>query len=122
MPTKKIVATLLKYCLRPQLSGDEWQTFLIAAPNVPAPHQSDAPGTLLAEDVVGKETFDNPSTAAAPDPVRDPVCACARPRDQVRPTEIRTSISPSSAVELNTTSALASYATEAGLNTYSLDN
>nr|CAD7263952.1 unnamed protein product [Timema shepardi] len=31
----------------------------------------------------------------------------------VRPTEIRTSISPSSAVELNTTSALANYATEA---------
>nr|CAD7444562.1 unnamed protein product [Timema bartmani] len=34
----------------------------------------------------------------------------------VHPTEIRTSISPSSAVELNTTSALANYATEAGLN------
>nr|CAD7430293.1 unnamed protein product [Timema monikensis] len=32
----------------------------------------------------------------------------------VRPTEIRASISPSSAVELNTTSALANYATEAG--------
>nr|CAD7427749.1 unnamed protein product [Timema monikensis] len=32
----------------------------------------------------------------------------------VHPTEIRTSISPSSAVELNTTSALANYATEAG--------
>nr|CAD7258144.1 unnamed protein product [Timema shepardi] len=32
----------------------------------------------------------------------------------VHPTEIRTSISPSSAVELNTTSALAKYATEAG--------
>nr|CAD7260499.1 unnamed protein product [Timema shepardi] len=32
----------------------------------------------------------------------------------VYPTEIRTSISPSSAVELNTTSALANYATEAG--------
>nr|CAD7437716.1 unnamed protein product [Timema bartmani]CAD7453403.1 unnamed protein product [Timema tahoe] len=31
------------------------------------------------------------------------------------PTEIRTSISPSSAVELNTTCALANYATEAGL-------
>nr|CAD7425300.1 unnamed protein product [Timema monikensis] len=31
----------------------------------------------------------------------------------VHPTEIRTSISPSSAVELNTTSALANYATEA---------
>nr|CAD7569185.1 unnamed protein product [Timema californicum] len=29
------------------------------------------------------------------------------------PTEVRTSISPSSAVELNTTSALANYATEA---------
>nr|CAD7259459.1 unnamed protein product [Timema shepardi] len=34
----------------------------------------------------------------------------------VHPTEIRTSISLSSAVELNTTSALANYATEAGLN------
>nr|CAD7265322.1 unnamed protein product [Timema shepardi] len=32
----------------------------------------------------------------------------------VHPTEIRTSISPSSAVELNTTSALANYGTEAG--------
>nr|CAD7577189.1 unnamed protein product [Timema californicum] len=34
----------------------------------------------------------------------------------VHSTEIRTSISPSSAVELNTTSALANYATEAGRN------
>nr|CAD7575506.1 unnamed protein product [Timema californicum] len=33
----------------------------------------------------------------------------------VHPTEIQTSISPSSAVELNTTSALANYATEAGI-------
>nr|CAD7569071.1 unnamed protein product [Timema californicum] len=33
----------------------------------------------------------------------------------VHPTEIRTYISPSSAVELNTTSALANYATEAGV-------
>nr|CAD7433221.1 unnamed protein product [Timema monikensis] len=32
----------------------------------------------------------------------------------VSPTEIRTLISPSSAVELNTTSALANYATEVG--------
>nr|CAD7440116.1 unnamed protein product [Timema bartmani] len=32
----------------------------------------------------------------------------------IHPTEIRTSISPSSAVELNTTSALANYVTEAG--------
>nr|CAD7257998.1 unnamed protein product [Timema shepardi] len=36
----------------------------------------------------------------------------------VQPTEIRTSISPSSAVELNTTSALANYATEAGLSSW----
>ncbi|CAG2059101.1 unnamed protein product, partial [Timema podura] len=35
----------------------------------------------------------------------------------VHPTEIRTSISPSSAVELNTTSALANYTTEAGHDT-----
>nr|CAD7263597.1 unnamed protein product [Timema shepardi] len=34
----------------------------------------------------------------------------------VHPTEIRTSISPSSAVELNTTSALANYATEAAVS------
>nr|CAD7587579.1 unnamed protein product [Timema genevievae] len=34
---------------------------------------------------------------------------------KVHPTEIQTSISPSSAVELNTTSALANYATEVGL-------
>nr|CAD7406675.1 unnamed protein product [Timema cristinae] len=33
----------------------------------------------------------------------------------IHPTEIRTSISPPSAVEINTTSALANYATEAGL-------
>nr|CAD7406339.1 unnamed protein product [Timema cristinae] len=33
----------------------------------------------------------------------------------VHPTEIRTSISPSSAIELNTTSALANYATESEL-------
>nr|CAD7265454.1 unnamed protein product [Timema shepardi] len=37
-----------------------------------------------------------------------------KPPPPVHPTEIRTSISPSSAVELNTTSALANYATEAG--------
>nr|CAD7263804.1 unnamed protein product [Timema shepardi] len=35
--------------------------------------------------------------------------------DSVHPTKIRTSISPSSAVELYTTSALANYATEAGV-------
>nr|CAD7567787.1 unnamed protein product [Timema californicum] len=35
----------------------------------------------------------------------------------VHPTEIRTSISPSSAVKLDTTSALANYATEAGKTT-----
>nr|CAD7424966.1 unnamed protein product [Timema monikensis] len=34
---------------------------------------------------------------------------------EVHPTEIRTSISPSSAVELNTTNTLANYATEAGI-------
>nr|CAD7424758.1 unnamed protein product [Timema monikensis] len=39
----------------------------------------------------------------------------------VHPTEIRTSISPSSAVELNTTSALAHYAAEAGLAGYRHD-
>nr|CAD7439689.1 unnamed protein product [Timema bartmani] len=33
----------------------------------------------------------------------------------VHPTEIRTSISPSSTAELNTTSALVNYATEAGM-------
>nr|CAD7587770.1 unnamed protein product [Timema genevievae] len=37
-------------------------------------------------------------------------------RITVHPTEIRTSISPSSAAELNTTSALANYATEAGMD------
>nr|CAD7197547.1 unnamed protein product [Timema douglasi] len=36
-----------------------------------------------------------------------------KPPPPVHPTEFRTSISPSSAVELNTTSALANYATEA---------
>nr|CAD7404159.1 unnamed protein product [Timema cristinae] len=38
----------------------------------------------------------------------------------VHQTEIRTSISPSSAVELNTTSALANYATEAGLKLFNV--
>nr|CAD7201117.1 unnamed protein product [Timema douglasi] len=44
---------------------------------------------------------------------------------ELQPTEIRTSISPSSAVELNTTSALANYATEAESTdsvNYHLDN
>nr|CAD7606517.1 unnamed protein product [Timema genevievae] len=36
-------------------------------------------------------------------------------KKKVHPTEIQTSISPSSAVELNTSSALANYATEAGI-------
>nr|CAD7578640.1 unnamed protein product [Timema californicum] len=39
----------------------------------------------------------------------------------VDPTEIRTSISPSSAVGLNTTSALANYATEAGIGKVELE-
>nr|CAD7199341.1 unnamed protein product [Timema douglasi] len=39
----------------------------------------------------------------------------------VHPTEIRTSISASSAVELNTTSALANYATEAGDLSFNLE-
>nr|CAD7428056.1 unnamed protein product [Timema monikensis] len=39
-----------------------------------------------------------------------------RMSDQVHPTEIRTSISPSSEVDLNTTNALANYATEVGLS------
>ncbi|CAG2053537.1 unnamed protein product [Timema podura] len=40
----------------------------------------------------------------------------------VHPTEIRTSIFPSSAIELNTTSALANYATEAGFGERNLSN
>nr|CAD7432473.1 unnamed protein product [Timema monikensis] len=40
----------------------------------------------------------------------------------VHPTEIRTSISPSSAVGLNTTSALANYATEAAASRQSADS
>nr|CAD7204617.1 unnamed protein product [Timema douglasi] len=42
------------------------------------------------------------------------------PPPPVHPTEIRTSIYPSSGVELNTTSALANYATEAGDRTYNI--
>nr|CAD7256788.1 unnamed protein product [Timema shepardi] len=42
-----------------------------------------------------------------------PVACRPEKQPSVHPTEIRTSISPSSAVELNTTSALANYATEA---------
>nr|CAD7447193.1 unnamed protein product [Timema bartmani] len=38
----------------------------------------------------------------------------SRPSSLIHPTEIRTSISPSSVVELNTTRALANYATEVG--------
>nr|CAD7258237.1 unnamed protein product [Timema shepardi] len=41
-------------------------------------------------------------------------CSTIEKPPSVHPTEIRTSISPSSAVELNTTSASANYATEAG--------
>nr|CAD7427930.1 unnamed protein product [Timema monikensis] len=40
----------------------------------------------------------------------------------VHPTEIRASISPSSAVELNTTIALANYATEAGRYVYTIES
>nr|CAD7265083.1 unnamed protein product [Timema shepardi] len=40
-------------------------------------------------------------------------CLLAEKPPPVHPTEIRTSISPSSAIELNTTSALVNYATEA---------
>nr|CAD7572347.1 unnamed protein product [Timema californicum] len=47
-------------------------------------------------------------------PVSLPLGDKETPPPPVHPTEIRTSISPSSAVELNTTSALANYATEAG--------
>nr|CAD7266234.1 unnamed protein product [Timema shepardi] len=42
--------------------------------------------------------------------------------EAVHPTEIRTSISPSSAVELNTTSVLANYATEAGSSKFNIPN
>nr|CAD7586881.1 unnamed protein product [Timema genevievae] len=176
--SKKIVATLLKYCLRPQLSGDEWQTLLIAAPSVPEilspllrltspmlralsrrrmswarmyrTHLLDLPFScrcrsslivnILLVPIVA-ETLDNPPTAAAPDPVRGPVCACARPRDQgigrvgfkgsepafawkesgkpfrknhpSSPDRDSNLDLPSSAVELNTTGALANYANEA---------
>nr|CAD7576669.1 unnamed protein product [Timema californicum] len=51
---------------------------------------------VAAVDCLSTSALDHPATGA------------------VHPTEIRTSISPSSAVELNTTSALANYATEAG--------
>nr|CAD7397249.1 unnamed protein product [Timema cristinae] len=49
--------------------------------------------------------------------------SCGQHNDpsSLHPTEIRTSISPSSAVELNTTSALANYATEAGANIDNLE-
>nr|CAD7260733.1 unnamed protein product [Timema shepardi] len=47
---------------------------------------------------------------------RHNICATEEKPPPVHPTEIRTSISPSSAVELNTTSALANYATEADID------
>nr|CAD7439927.1 unnamed protein product [Timema bartmani] len=53
----------------------------------------------LHDTTLTRPTTPNEETAEKPPPVH--------------PTEIRTSISPSSAVELNTTSALANYATEA---------
>nr|CAD7256934.1 unnamed protein product [Timema shepardi] len=61
---------------------------------------------------------DSEVTNSIPDASRSFFCEAVDLRDrekppQVHPTEIRTSISPSSAVELNTTSALANYATEA---------
>nr|CAD7198018.1 unnamed protein product [Timema douglasi] len=60
--------------------------------------------------ITGLQLFSSLSTD-----VRDELRPRAVPRPQVHPTEIRTSISPSSAVKLNTTSALANYATEAGI-------
>nr|CAD7427309.1 unnamed protein product [Timema monikensis] len=48
-----------------------------------------------------------------PQRVSDPLVGSLPFKLSVHPTEIRTSISPSSAVELNTISALANYATEA---------
>nr|CAD7606781.1 unnamed protein product [Timema genevievae] len=50
--------------------------------------------------------LDNPMIAEIP--------FAGEKQTKVHPTEIRTSISPASAVELNMTSALANYATEAG--------
>nr|CAD7399493.1 unnamed protein product [Timema cristinae] len=51
-----------------------------------------------------------------PSPLVDMCYQVTQGLDDSYPTEIRTSISPSSAVELNTTSALANYATKADLN------
>nr|CAD7609379.1 unnamed protein product [Timema genevievae] len=65
-------------------------------------------------------TSNNQSSAAGSEPAfawRERECGKPfRKPPPVHPTEIRTSISPSSAVELNTTGALANYATEAAAN------
>nr|CAD7399505.1 unnamed protein product [Timema poppensis] len=57
-----------------------------------------------------------PQGSKSSGPLRSTPCCLSLSMNTIHPTEIRTSISPSSAVELNTTSALANYATEAGEN------
>nr|CAD7587118.1 unnamed protein product [Timema genevievae] len=89
-------------------------------------HQSPA-GFLILASGLDKHSLDSSNplkythidiAASAGDlpnePTGAPVIGLEKP-PPVHPTKIRTSISPSSAVELNTTSALANYATEAGL-------
>nr|CAD7575367.1 unnamed protein product [Timema californicum] len=66
-------------------------------------------GRCLSYFAVLKEWYSSPVTSLV---LTDISQLTADSQHLVHPTEIRTSISPSSAVELNTTSALANYATE----------
>nr|CAD7194295.1 unnamed protein product [Timema douglasi] len=92
-------------------------------------HVAALPCRFLALGYGGAETFKarkNISLGPAPmaawskaslsqQSIRLPMTRALEKPPPVHPTKIRTSISPSSAVELNTTSALANYATEAGV-------
>nr|CAD7575620.1 unnamed protein product [Timema californicum] len=68
----------------------------------------------LASIFATPQTFRRSSDGIPHSPVKVSKSLSVEKPPPVNPTEIRTSISPSSAVELNTTSALANYATEAG--------
>nr|CAD7575959.1 unnamed protein product [Timema californicum] len=87
--------------------------------NLSTPDRDSSPGITVTGSPVYCESdvLDRAATQAGSEPafaLRESGKPFRKTLPPVHPTEIRTSISPSSAVELNTTSALANYATEAG--------
>nr|CAD7571921.1 unnamed protein product [Timema californicum] len=81
----------------PEISSDDGSRQHHQKQNIPS--DSDEAPENLKKTLIGREAKD---------------CEKEEKPPPVHPTEIRTSISPSSAVELNPTSALANYATESG--------